>query len=129
MYGAVVVFLMIQAMYILTLQYNKAVLKLYLASLILYLSGFLLWNIGKAGLGLLLHSGHYVIAENQHCPTVSRLRAREMQREQHVAVVVQQQRKQEVATKIQCLARGMKIGRHVAQQQMQEAVMLIQSQF
>ena len=47
MYGTVVMVLVMQALYILTLQYSMQVLKLYLASVLLYLAGFILWNIGK----------------------------------------------------------------------------------
>ena len=47
MYGVVVVVLVVQAMYIFTLQYNMQVFKLYMTGLVLYLTGFILWNIGK----------------------------------------------------------------------------------
>ena len=47
MYGVVVVVLVVQAMYIFTLQCNKQVFKLYMTGLFLYLTGFILWNIGK----------------------------------------------------------------------------------
>jgi len=57
MYGVVVVVLVVQAMYIFTLQCNKQVFKLYMTGLVLYLTGFILWNI-----------------ENHHCSTLTRWR-------------------------------------------------------
>ena len=47
MYGVVVVVLILQAFYILTLQNNKQVFKLYMIGLSSYVTGFILWNIGE----------------------------------------------------------------------------------
>merc|ERR1719334_2823011 len=45
MYGAVVVFIILQAIYTLHIQYSQAVMRLYSASVGLYAAGFLLWNL------------------------------------------------------------------------------------
>ena len=45
MYGAVVVFIILQAIYTLHIQYSQTVMRLYSASVGLYAAGFLLWNL------------------------------------------------------------------------------------
>jgi len=75
MYGVVVVVLVVQAMYIFTLQCNKQVFKLYMTGLVLYLTGFILWNIGKNSKATLVMD-HQVnnFLENHHCSTLTRWR-------------------------------------------------------
>ena len=47
MYGTVVVFMILQALYILKLQYSHQVFRLYAASVLFYAAGFILWNLGE----------------------------------------------------------------------------------
>jgi len=58
MYGTVVVFLILQAMYTMQLQYSHQVFRLYAASVLFYAAGFILWNI-----------------DNHHCQSISYIRS------------------------------------------------------
>ena len=58
MYGVVVVFLILQALYTLKLQYSHQVFRLYSASVLFYAAGFILWNL-----------------DNHHCPGISYIRS------------------------------------------------------
>ena len=58
MYGAVVVFLIMQAIYTLHLQYSHQVFRLYSASVLFYAAGFILWNL-----------------DNHQCPGISYIRS------------------------------------------------------
>ena len=57
MYGAVVVFLILQAIYVLTQQYSHQVCRIYSASVLFYAAGFILWNL-----------------DNNQCPGISYVR-------------------------------------------------------
>ena len=58
MYGVVVVFLILQALYTLKLQYSHQVFRLYSASVLFYAAGFILWNL-----------------DNHHCPGISYIKS------------------------------------------------------
>ena len=48
MYGTVVVGMILQALRTLQLQHSYQVVSLYVASVLFYLAGFILWNLGKS---------------------------------------------------------------------------------
>ena len=47
MYGLVVFVMIGQALKIMQLQYNNQVMSIYSASVLFYLAGFILWNLGR----------------------------------------------------------------------------------
>ena len=50
LYGIVVVMMILQALRTLQIQHSYQVVSLYVASVLFYLAGFILWNLGESGI-------------------------------------------------------------------------------